>query len=146
MPTHPCREALNGCNNAIIDAGLSTGLPRMVLVILFFAPGPRCSSYAARPIGYLDFSAHTISARACGHDPISMSSRKDHGSKQHGLSDDAVEAGHDLIHEAEVEEERRHGGDSKSMPSMGSQQKKGVNLEGRQPDKQTGQEKQGKRT
>lgn len=35
-----------------------------------------------------------------------MSNRKDHGLKQHGLSDDAVEAGHDFIHDAEVEEER----------------------------------------
>lgn len=35
-----------------------------------------------------------------------MSSRQDHGLKEHGLSDDAVEAGHDFIHEAEVEEER----------------------------------------
>lgn len=35
-----------------------------------------------------------------------MSNRKDHGLKEHGLSDDAVEAGHDFIHEAEIEEER----------------------------------------
>lgn len=38
-----------------------------------------------------------------------MSNRKDHGLKQHGLSDDAVEAGHDFIHDAEVEEERVSG-------------------------------------
>ncbi|GJC89997.1 hypothetical protein ColLi_12835 [Colletotrichum liriopes] len=88
-----------------------------------------------------------------------MSNRKDHGLKQHGLSDDAVEAGHDFIHDAEVEEERaqreqkadelflvkRHSGDLNTMPSMGSQQKKGVNLEGMQPSNPTGQEKAGKK-
>ncbi|EFQ33583.1 hypothetical protein CGRA01v4_02142 [Colletotrichum graminicola] len=75
-----------------------------------------------------------------------MSSRKDHGLKQHGLSDDAVEAGHDFIHDAEVEEERRRSGDASSMPSMESQQKKSVNLEGMQSSKSTGQEKAGKKT
>ncbi|KAK1971055.1 hypothetical protein LZ32DRAFT_599503 [Colletotrichum eremochloae] len=74
-----------------------------------------------------------------------MSNRKDHGLKQHGLSDDAVEAGHDLIHEAEVEEERRHSGDANSMPSMGSQQKKGANLEGMPSSGQKGQDKTGKK-
>ncbi|WYZ44601.1 hypothetical protein EsH8_VII_001037 [Colletotrichum jinshuiense] len=58
-----------------------------------------------------------------------LKDKADHGLKQHGLSDDAVEAGHDFIHEAEVEEERRHSGDVNTMPSMSSQQKKGVNLE-----------------
>ncbi|KAK2046195.1 hypothetical protein LZ31DRAFT_552489 [Colletotrichum somersetense] len=73
-----------------------------------------------------------------------MSSKKDHGLKQHGLPDDAIEAGHEFIEE--VEEEARHAGNASSKPSMGSQQKKGVNLEGMQPGKQTGQEKASKKT
>lgn len=44
---------------------------------------------------------HPINKNHC-----EMSNRQDHGLKEHGLSDDAVEAGHDLIHDAEVEEER----------------------------------------
>ncbi|KAF9872498.1 hypothetical protein CkaCkLH20_09995 [Colletotrichum karsti] len=65
-----------------------------------------------------------------------MSNRKDHGLKQHGLSDEAVEAGHDFIHDAEVEEERRHSGDASTMPSMKAateQVKKAVGLESAQP-------------
>ncbi|KAK2026162.1 hypothetical protein LX32DRAFT_642083 [Colletotrichum zoysiae] len=41
---------------------------------------------------------------------------------------------------------QRHAANASSKPSMGSQQKKGVNLEGMQPGKQTGQEKAGKKT
>ncbi|CCF43040.1 hypothetical protein CH063_12858 [Colletotrichum higginsianum] len=74
-----------------------------------------------------------------------MSNRKDHGLKQHGLSDDAVEAGHDFIHDAEVEEERRHSGDQNTMPSLASQQKKGVNLEGMHPSEPAGKEKTSKK-
>ncbi|KAK1676400.1 hypothetical protein BDP55DRAFT_768080 [Colletotrichum godetiae] len=74
-----------------------------------------------------------------------MSNRKDHGLKEHGLSDDAVEAGHDFIHDAEVEEERRHSGDPNTMPSMSSQQKKGVNLEGMESSNPIGQDKAGKK-
>ncbi|KAK2053569.1 hypothetical protein LY76DRAFT_597715 [Colletotrichum caudatum] len=73
-----------------------------------------------------------------------MSGKKDHGLKQHGLPDDAIEAGHEFIEE--VEEEARHGENACSKPSMESQQKKGGNLEGMQPGKQTGQENAGKKT
>ncbi|KAF6813874.1 hypothetical protein CMUS01_12753 [Colletotrichum musicola] len=76
-----------------------------------------------------------------------MSNRKDHGLKQHGLSDDAVEAGHDFIHDAEVEEERRHSGDANTMPSMAAQaaDKKKAGLEGKQPENLKGQEKAGRK-
>ncbi|KAK1706741.1 hypothetical protein BDP67DRAFT_445950 [Colletotrichum lupini] len=74
-----------------------------------------------------------------------MSNRQDHGLKEHGLSDDAVEAGHDFIHDAEVEEERRHSGDQNTMPSMASQHKKGVSLEGMQQSDPLGEDKAGKK-
>ncbi|OLN85394.1 hypothetical protein CCHL11_07987 [Colletotrichum chlorophyti] len=74
-----------------------------------------------------------------------MSNRKDHGLKEHGLSDDAIEAGHDFIHDAEEEEERRHSGDLNTMPSMATQQKKGVALEGSQPETKQGQGKGGQK-
>ncbi|KAL0935640.1 uncharacterized protein CTRU02_210231 [Colletotrichum truncatum] len=78
-----------------------------------------------------------------------MSNRKDHGLKEHGLSDDAVEAGHDFIHEAEIEEERRHSGDANTMSSMAAAAeqkiKKKVGLEGAPLGNLTGSDKAGKK-